>query len=203
MDYFNNKERESQKKFRNFRDKFFSNLVKGMKKANIRPNHISFLGVLFLIMAALLTKEYWILITLLLLLYVLMDGIDGPLARATGNTHNGGALVDIFSDQLGVVIIPIAAIYHLNVDGIVSLLFSTGYLSIIALVTYENELENYKARSFLRVKYFVYVLYVFSLVLSSSSYLFYMFLISGIYYWLESFFRVFSIHKFFDEKGSK
>jgi len=200
MDYFNKEERKAQEKFRDFRDKFFKKLTRFLTKNNIKANHISYLGILFALVAIVFDSENWLWFFIFISLYLLMDGIDGSVARLSGQTHNGGSLVDIFADQIGIVLIPAAAIYHLQVDGVISLLFATGYLVLIAFVTYENELNNYKQRKFIRIKYPVYLIYGLSLIISSDKYLYYTFLIGSAYYWIECFIRLNSIHSYFDKK---
>ncbi len=63
----------------------------------------------------------------------------GHWQEKTGRAHSGGSLVDIVADQLGVVVLPMAAVYHFGIDGVVAVLFSTAYVVFIVFAVYANE----------------------------------------------------------------
>lgn len=203
MDYFNESERAAQEKFRLFRDKALSNVIEVLKRLNITPNIISYIGVAFLFAVVFVPADLYWLTGVFISLYVLMDGIDGPLARALDKSHEGGSIVDMFSDQLGVIIIPVASIIYLNVNGVSSLLFSTAYILLIVIVIFENELKDYKQVSFIRIKYLVYAAYVVSLYFKTGVLMYWLFSIGAVYYWFSVFARINSIYYFFDEKKKK
>lgn len=204
MDYFTSKERESQEKFRARRDRYFQPLLNPLLAAGVNPNHVSCLGVLCLLAACLVAASHYLLAGMLLLLYLLMDAVDGPLARRLGKSHEGGSIVDMLADQIGVVAIPAATIWHLNSNGVTTLLFSTGYLLLIVLAVLENELDAYKPRTFVRVKYPVYGLYVICLYLNDGSLLDWIFLAFAFYYWWEVYARTGQIYEYYrlQKKGS-
>lgn len=201
MDYFNEEERNSQEKFRIARDKFFDPIVNLLIALKISPNQVSLLGVVFLIVACALPAEQIVWVVILFLLYCLMDGIDGPLARKAGESHEGGSIVDMLADQLGVVIVPAAAIWQLNTSGEASLFFATGYLLLIVLVVLENELPEYKQRTFVRIKYPVYGLYAIQLYMQDTTILNYVFAIGAAYYWMEVYRRTMNLHSYFKNRA--
>lgn len=201
MDYFNEEERSAQESFRQSRDSFLNPIVSALIALKVTANQISFLGIVFLAVACILPPKDFLLAALLILLYCAMDGLDGPLARKLGESHEGGSIVDMLVDQLGVIAIPAAAIWHLGASGVGSLLFSTGYLLLIVLVVLENELEEYKQRNFFRIKYWVYGLYGIQLYMVDATYLNYVFAIAAVYYWIEVYLRTLSIHAYFKNRA--
>lgn len=166
MDYFNDEERAGQRDFAGMRDRFFAPVTNVLVRFGVRPNQVSAAGVGFLVVAGLMPPSLAWLATLGMALYVLCDGLDGPLARRTGTPHPGGLLVDIVADQLGVVILPAAAIYHFGAWGPAMVLFAASYVAFIGLVIYANELRV-ELRRFIRSKYVFFLLYLGSLHLDT------------------------------------
>lgn len=181
MDYFNQSERASQRRFAQQRDEALSGIIRLLASWHVHPNAITLLGVLFLVAACLIPKEHYLFVSLFLFLYVFMDGIDGGLARALKVDHKGGSLIDICADQMGVILIPTAAVFHLNADPISALLFSNGYIIFIVLAVFANTL-NIKSNYFMRVKYLSYLVYVLDMVLGVGLISGFMALFSA-YYW--------------------
>ena len=111
MDYFNEEERARQEQFAVRRDRILAPAVDFLVRHDITPNRVSIVGVLALLAVCLMPPSLAFLATLFMALYVLCDGIDGPLARRLDVIHDGGSLVDIVADQLGVVFLSAAAIH--------------------------------------------------------------------------------------------
>ena len=162
MDYFNEKERIRQRSFSKWRDRTLSPLINMLIAVKITPNHITILGISFLMVACILPIDYYIIAAICLLLYCIADGIDGPLARCMGNAHQGGAIIDICADQVGVVLVAAASVYHMGADGIFAILFSSSYLAFISLAIYSNS-HNIALWGCVRIKYFFYFIYVISI----------------------------------------
>jgi phosphatidylglycerophosphate synthase len=162
MDYFNHDERKTQRNFAGIRDRMFAPLTNLLVARAVRPNQISAVGVACLVLAGLMPPSLAGLATLCMAGYVLCDGLDGPLARRLGTPHPGGLLVDIVADQLGVVFLPAAAIYHVGAWGPSMVLFAASYVAFIGLVIYANELRV-ELRRFIRSKYAFFLLYLGSL----------------------------------------
>jgi Phosphatidylglycerophosphate synthase len=199
LDSFNKKERRTQKAFAVMRDKLFTPLVILLQKIGVTPNQVTLLGVVFLVLACLVPPDWYKVAIVFVVLNVTCDGIDGPLARRKGLAHPGGSLVDIVADQLGVVFLPAAAIYHLNAFGPVMLLFSSAYLLFIGLVVYANEL-GLEVRLFIRSKYPFYVLYLFCLY-QRVDWVTYFCGAFVLYYSVESFFTLRKIYRYFGERA--
>ena len=162
MDYFNEDERQFQRRFSAFRDRISAPIVTFLLARGVSPNQATVLGVLFLLLSSLFGSQYFWLVAIFLLLYCLMDALDGSLARASGKASEAGALLDIIADQLGVVIVPAAAVYHLASNGSVAVLFSSLYVSFVALIVFSNQ-KGIAVPKFIRTKYILYAVYVAAL----------------------------------------
>jgi len=197
MDYFSEEERQQQEAFSSYRDSKLKPLTDILSKLGIHPNHVTLAAIVLLILGCLAGPEWGWAASFLLFFYCVMDGIDGPLARATNSQNQGGAIVDIVADQAGVVLVPAAAIYHLGTDGISAVFFASLYVSFIALVIYANS-EGIKLFKFVRIKYFFYFIYCLSILINYDlvTYLFY---VSDTYYLIMVIFAVMKIYNHFSK----
>jgi hypothetical protein len=82
MDYFNDDERARQRTFASIRDRMFAPLTNLLAGHDVTPNQISAAGVAFLILAGLMPPSQAGLATLFMAVYVLCDGLDGPIRAA-------------------------------------------------------------------------------------------------------------------------
>ncbi|MBG0791371.1 MAG: CDP-alcohol phosphatidyltransferase family protein [Desulfovibrionaceae bacterium] len=185
MDYANKEERRAQRAFAAIRDKVFSPVIAVLSKIGVTPNQVSTTGVLFLTATCLLPPSQATPALICMALYVLCDGIDGPLARRMGMDHTGGALVDIVADHVGVVFLSAAAIYHLGAWGPAMVVFVGAYLLFIGLVVYANS-RGLTLRRFVRTKYVFFLLYLGSLY-AESDLVTYFCGVCGVYYSIEIF----------------
>lgn len=161
LDYFNEGESAAQKSFANRRDKIFAPIVKALIALGVKPLHVSIFGVALCTLVIFISPDYWMAIAILLVLYILADGIDGPLARATNGGSNGGALVDIFSDQVGVFIVALAAVTWLEVTPQAHFVFAFFYILCVFSMVIVNAIGQNVINT-VRLKYFYFLLYVVS-----------------------------------------
>lgn len=68
-------------------------------KINLSPSIISLFGLSFAILASIFLENF-LLVSILLLLNLLFDGVDGVIARLSGKDSAFGAMVDISCDTL-------------------------------------------------------------------------------------------------------
>jgi len=198
LDYFNKEERDSQKKFSQKRDAFFGKIIVFLSEKGVKPNIATVVGVLFLVIACLIPSKYYIAVSIMLILYLLMDGVDGGLARYQKINHSGGSIMDMWADQMGVILIPAAAIFHLSANGVYAVLFSNGYIIFIVLIIFLNQLEV-KIKPFFRVKYILYALYALSLALSKDFISLFL-LVFAIYYWIAVFYCLHKVYQHYDSQ---
>ena len=162
MDYFNEHERARQQEFAAMRDKLFNPITTLLEKSGVTPTQVTLTGVICLLLTCFMPPQWAWGATSLMALYVLCDGLDGPLARRLGHLHPGGALYDTVADHLGVIVLPAAAIYHVHAFGPVMVIFSSSYVLFIALIVYANA-QKVRLRKFVRCKYLFFLLYLGSL----------------------------------------
>ncbi|WP_319484183.1 CDP-alcohol phosphatidyltransferase family protein [uncultured Cohaesibacter sp.] len=167
MDYFNKGEGEKQAAFAAKRDLLFRPFVRFLAAKGVTPTMLSFVGGLFAIFAVAMPADYWNLAAAGFVLYVLMDGLDGPLARLTREDSAGGSLVDIFTDQFGVVLVALGAIFWLDADILANILFAFFYGHTVYLMVICN-LIGAQMPFILRVKYLYFIIYIVALYVQSS-----------------------------------
>ncbi|MFZ9937435.1 MAG: CDP-alcohol phosphatidyltransferase family protein [Luteolibacter sp.] len=94
-----------------FRGDLLRPLLSGLAGLGCRANHITFLSLLAGIgfCPAVLLGHQWLALGLLFL-HVLLDGLDGPLARFRGQASNRGSFTDTMADQLVVTFSMLAMI---------------------------------------------------------------------------------------------
>ena len=131
LDYFNDKEREAQKKFAQVRDALLSPFLFILTKFGISANLLTIIGVVILIIGIFYSTIYHFLYLPSIILYVLFDGIDGPLARYQNKASNMGALNDVTADQIGVPVVMAYLAYSRFIDNWVAALSSGIYNMVI------------------------------------------------------------------------
>lgn len=94
------------------RARFLLPLLRGMDRVGLSPNHLTLLslvtGILF---CPLFFWKYYGSAFALLLLHVLLDGLDGPLARYQDRASSRGSFTDTSADQVVVALTTITLIY--------------------------------------------------------------------------------------------
>lgn len=165
MDYFNEEERAKQKEFASWRDRSLAPVTGFFVAVGIKPWHITLFAVLLLSLGVFIPVQgdlpvtgNWFYLSFCLFFYCVLDGFDGPLARRMNCAHEGGAMLDIAADQVGVAVVAAAATYHYGADPVFATLFASAYLSFIALAIYANG-RGVPIWGFIRIKYFFYFNY--------------------------------------------
>ena len=194
LNYFSKNEIEKQSRFSSYRDKIFRPVVLLLSKIGITPNQISFIGLFSCF--CVLFVESWLIASFLIGFYILCDGIDGPLARHLNIQSNGGSVIDIFCDQMGVLIIAIAAINN-GAEPVSILIFSCGYFIMILLVIVRNHLSEYP-NFLIRPKYLFYGIYLYSIATHSTLEIFVFSSISSVILWYHVTDSIHVLYKKFD-----
>ena len=158
LDYYNDAERGKQQAWADTRDRVLKPLIFVLKKASITPNMVTLMSVTCLLCGCLVFENARWSSFVLLFLYGFLDSVDGPLSRATDTSNKGGALLDMVADQMGIILVPAAAIYFLGASGPLMVIFSGVYLAFIVLIIYANQ-EQIDIPRFVRIKGVVFLLY--------------------------------------------
>jgi phosphatidylglycerophosphate synthase len=94
------------------RGRLLDPLIRRMAGAGLRANHITLLSLLAgLAFCPAILWGHPFAAFALLLLHVLLDGLDGPLARFSGSASNRGSFTDTMADQLVVTATAITVIH--------------------------------------------------------------------------------------------
>jgi phosphatidylglycerophosphate synthase len=94
------------------RSRWLAPMLAWMAGIGLRASHITLLSLLAgLAFCPVLLWGHPVAAFSLLLLHVLLDGLDGPLARFSGNASNRGSFTDTMADQLVVTAAAITMIH--------------------------------------------------------------------------------------------
>lgn len=120
------REQRLYEKVRVWRDKLFSPLVATLRHLHITPTVVSVGGIVGMSLAAYLIGRAPLLGTLLVIAVLLLDIVDGPLARQTNQASDKGKFIDITSDN---------ATFVIYVTGLVAYGFLGGVAGIALVYT--------------------------------------------------------------------
>jgi phosphatidylglycerophosphate synthase len=145
------------------RGKWLRPLLSGMAQVGMNANHLTLLSLLTGLAfcpAFLLGKP--ILSFSLLLLHVLLDGLDGPLARFQGKASNRGSFTDTMADQLVVTAAAITMIQSGHADTWPSGLYIFFYTVVVAFAFIRSAMATPYSWLF-RPRFLVFIWYVVEL----------------------------------------
>lgn len=160
LNWFAASEQGWQERFRELRGQLLAPLLRILTRCGVRPNWVSVTGLLILIPFTWLflrspgpEAALWALVPLLA--HLVLDGIDGPLARYQGRLGSAGSIVDMACDHLAFAWVCITLVH-------VELLHRTWgclYILFYTLAVVQLVLLNQFARPFkvvLRTKFVLY-----------------------------------------------
>ncbi|MBI1834128.1 MAG: hypothetical protein HYR90_04885 [Candidatus Andersenbacteria bacterium] len=162
-------ERGAMKSFQRYKDRFFLPLVRTLAAWKITANHISFLSGLVAasgLLGALLLHEPTIFL-IGLWVHVLLDGIDGALARwqKTGPT---GVLVDTAADMVGIASACLYAFLFAHEPYSLILIFFATYASLV-FVSLIRDARGFPYTFTVRPRFFVYFFLTLDYALSGKT----------------------------------
>ena len=111
--YFGAKEKESADALASVRDRLFERFANWAIRLNISPKHVTLLSFLIqlIFFPLFFAFESYNYAFLVLLVHILLDSFDGPVARIRKVESNSGALADILNDTTGLVIVGLSIIF--------------------------------------------------------------------------------------------
>jgi phosphatidylglycerophosphate synthase len=159
--YFARDEQPLQAGFRARRDRWLRPLVNWLLGRGITAEHASLASALLLVPVALVV---WMPNSLLAQLgsvaclwgHVLIDGLDGPLARASGTAGPRGAFTDMCLDHLGFLTLTAVCVAADLMDGVAGVLYASTYMVVLVVAL---NLLGRSPRFVLRTKYITYLLF--------------------------------------------
>ncbi|CZE46940.1 CDP-alcohol phosphatidyltransferase family protein [Campylobacter geochelonis] len=195
FDYFGEKELEKQMAFKAKRDAFLKKPVQFLTNFGVKPNHITIFAVVLFFIACGVVMEHPVIGGLLGFIYCLLDGLDGPLARYQKIDSKAGSLMDIFADQVGIIVLPILSVIYFDTNFVFAYIFGLFYIVEIFLLTILNAIKI-PFGFVLRVKYVYYGLFLLCTFIKTDL-LVYFHVVFGGYYLIHSIFLYFKLINFY------
>ncbi len=120
---------------------WFAPILRTLNRAGVTPDHLTLLSLA----VGLAFFPLWFVsplaAMLALALHVALDGIDGPLARATGVASRRGSFTDTLADQAVVTTSTIALMVAGQVGAAAGGFYIYAYAVVVALAMVRNALE--------------------------------------------------------------
>lgn len=158
FNFFSKRGKKLMYKFRNLRDVFFLPISKTLMKIGVTANMVSYIGLFFLIGFIYYVNLNPVLASIFLLVHVLIDAFDGPLARLVKQNGDSGAFTDILCDHTGMAVVIITLIWAKLANPIIASIYIYIYTILIIFVIVRNKM-NIPIGLVMRTKYYAYILY--------------------------------------------
>lgn len=115
-------EMEYMIKIRKSKERIFLPLLRLLDRLKFKPDYISFISALTTIIAFVLAVYYVqpLIFIIGIWIHLILDGIDGALARYQQVASIRGTHVDMFGDQFGITLMCVFAVYF-NIANIVNI----------------------------------------------------------------------------------
>jgi phosphatidylserine synthase len=151
-------EQQMKKKGENIKGKVFGLLVKLLVKLGVTANMVSFSSA-FVGIVSTIFLWYDIKISAgLLILALLIDAVDGSVARATNTNNIKGSLTDAFSDQITISATTIGFIAIDLLDPVIGGLYLVLYPMLIIFTILRNATKNPR-KLVLRPRGLIYIIF--------------------------------------------
>ena len=137
------------------RHRQLSGLLSALVRLGVSANLLTTIGLLFgLIFVPVLFLSPAVALSLLLL-HVLVDGLDGPLARFCGTASRKGSFADTLCDQIVVAASVVALVLHGDLSAVPGLVYVFVYTLVVVFSMVRNAL-GIPYRWLLRPRFLVY-----------------------------------------------
>jgi len=154
-------------KLRKLRDKISAPLCRFFTKYGFKPNTLSYLGLLTTVPFVYFFGFHPGIAFIFILINVLFDSIDGPLARFQHRLSVKGAIIDVVCDYLSFFIIFLTFLYYGLLSPFWGAVYLLNYVVMLALVIFCRAM---KITFFpvLRSKYYIYSVFLIWLITGSN-----------------------------------
>lgn len=143
---------------RDKRTRLISAILPPIVRIGLVPDTISYIGISFLAGVVLYFVRRPMVAVIFLAGHVIFDGLDGAFARHTGKASQSGAFTDLVCDQLGMVVVVLAAIFHHMVSPVLGAVYIALYLIVVVFGVIINVM-GLGTRITITSKYFLYSVY--------------------------------------------
>ncbi len=159
-DFFNyfGRERWIHSWFAEKRTRIFSSLVAPLQRLGLAPDTISYTGIAFLVGVILYFVRKPSLAVMFLAGHIICDGLDGVFARHSRKASQSGAFTDLVCDQLGMLVVAMAAVFHHLVAPLIGAVYMVLYLIVVGFGVIINAM-GLGTRVTITSKYFLYIVY--------------------------------------------
>ncbi len=155
---YSTKEKRLMQKYQKIRAILLLPILKILQKLGISSDMVSYTGFFMLIGFIYYVESNPIYASIFLLLHVLIDSLDGPLARLNKTSKDSGAFTDMVCDHFGMAIVLITLIYINLVNPVLAAIYIFLYIVMIIFIILRNKIQvpiNYVFRS----RFWVYIFY--------------------------------------------
>lgn len=162
FNYFAEQEQAGQERFQRIRDRLCGPIVRLLIACRINADIISLLSILQLIPFGylLLTAEQSsdvAIASLFVWLHVLLDALDGPIARTMGTAGPAGSFTDMCVDHCGMLITACLLTEAGFIDGTAAVAYVSSYTLAVVFTIWLNVIGQ-PFRLVIRTKYLLYAL---------------------------------------------
>ena len=158
LNYFCKRDGKLVHKIAKMRAKMFLPVSRLLMNLGITADMVSYFGFLILIGFIFFIERNPALAVVFLILHVVIDAFDGPLAKLAKTAGDGGAFTDILCDHTGMVVVIGTLIYYGFVSGLYGAVYIYVYTIMIIFTIIRNRMKD-SPNLVLRTKYYVYILY--------------------------------------------
>jgi phosphatidylglycerophosphate synthase len=162
FNYFAESEQDGQERFQKIRDGLFGPLVRLLIRCRVTADLISLMSLLQLVPFGylLLTAEssqQIAIASIFVWLHVILDALDGPIARATGTAGPAGAFTDMCVDHSGMMITTCILTAAEFINPTVAVAYVSSYTVAVAFTIWLNMI-GHPFKLVVRTKYLLYAL---------------------------------------------
>lgn len=157
LHYFSSREKKHQERFRLIRDKLLRVFLKPLMWLHISPNMLTLISFISLGGFFYFFINNPLFSIIFLFTHVLLDGVDGSLARATGKSSRAGSFLDMLNDHTGMVIVVATVMYYSMLNSLLGLTYVYTYSLLVVFSLYQNSL-GVPSNIVFRSKYLFYAL---------------------------------------------
>lgn len=158
LDEYSQTEQSYYNKVRGWRDDILMPLARFFNRIGVSANQLSFFGLLILAGFVYFVVDRPDLAAIFLILHILMDGIDGAVARTNKKDDMSGSVVDTVVDHTGIFIVILTLGFFELIDPNIGLVYIYFYTVMVFLIIVRYLLKI-PVRMVVRSKVLVYGLY--------------------------------------------
>ena len=133
-------------------------MVEPFRRLGLAPDTISYTGIAFLAGVFLYFVRKPLVAVMFLAGHIICDGLDGVFARHARKASQSGAFTDLVCDQLGMLVVAMAAVFHHLVAPILGAVYMVLYLIVVGFGVIINAM-GLGTRITITSKYFLYIVY--------------------------------------------